>query len=48
MMDAVGAATLKLVRTQIGALTIGDLPIGKYRELSQEEVKALFRNQPRP
>jgi 23S rRNA pseudouridine2605 synthase len=42
MMEAIGTIALKLVRTRIGSLTIGDLPIGKYRELTPEEVSALF------
>jgi 16S rRNA U516 pseudouridylate synthase RsuA-like enzyme len=32
---------LKLVRTAIGPIRIGDLPIGKWRELT--ELKALRR-----
>ena len=42
MMEAIGTAALKLVRTRIGSLSIGDLPIGKYRVLTQEEVTELF------
>ena len=45
MIEAVGSKVLKLVRTQIGALRIGDLPIGKYRELTQVELDLLM---PRP
>jgi pseudouridine synthase len=45
MIEAIGSKVLKLVRTQIGALRIGDLPIGKYRELTQAELKLLM---PRP
>jgi 23S rRNA pseudouridine2605 synthase len=41
MIEAVGSKVLKLVRTRIGALSIGDLPIGKYRELTPAEVRAL-------
>jgi 23S rRNA pseudouridine2605 synthase len=41
MIDAVGSKVLKLVRTQIGGLPIGDLAIGKFRELKPAEVKQL-------
>jgi 23S rRNA pseudouridine2605 synthase len=41
MIEAVNSKVLKLVRTRIGALSIGDLPIGKYRELTPAEVRAL-------
>jgi pseudouridine synthase len=43
MLEAVGSKVLKLVRTAIGPLSIGDLAIGKWRELSPEEVKSLLR-----
>jgi 23S rRNA pseudouridine2605 synthase len=49
MIEAVGAKVLKLVRTQIGGLRIGDLPIGKYRELTPAEVRSLIApNSPAP
>jgi 23S rRNA pseudouridine2605 synthase len=44
MVEALGAKSvkvLKLVRTRIGPIGIGRLEIGKYRELSAEEVKML-------
>ena len=41
MMEAIGSKALKLVRTEIGGLRIGDLPIGTYRELLPAEVKVL-------
>ncbi len=41
MIEAIGSKVLKLVRTEIGGLRIGDLPIGTYRELSPAEVKVL-------
>lgn len=41
MLEATGSKVLKLVRTHIGGIGIGDLPIGKYRELSAAEVSAL-------
>ena len=43
MLEAVDSKVLKLVRTAIGPLRIGDLPIGKWRMLTAEEVKALAR-----
>jgi len=41
MIEAIGSKVLKLVRTGIGELCIGDLPIGKYRELTPAEIKML-------
>jgi pseudouridine synthase len=41
MIEAVGSKVLKLVRTAIGPIRIGDLPIGKWRELTADEVRAL-------
>jgi len=41
MIEAVGSKVRKLVRTAIGPIRIGDLPIGKWRLLTAEEVRAL-------
>jgi 23S rRNA pseudouridine2605 synthase len=41
MIEAVGSRVRKLVRTAIGPLIIGDLPIGTYRHLTASEVRAL-------
>jgi len=41
MIEAVGSKVLKLVRTAIGPVRIGGLPIGKWRLLAPEEVRAL-------
>jgi pseudouridine synthase len=41
MIEALGAVVLKLVRTRIGPVSIGDLPIGKWRELTARELTAL-------
>lgn len=41
MMEAVDSKVLKLVRTAIGPVRIGALEIGKYRELTTEEVRLL-------
>jgi 23S rRNA pseudouridine2605 synthase len=42
MVEAIGSQVLKLVRTGIGGLRIGELPIGKHRELTAAEVRMLF------
>ena len=41
MVEAAGSGVLKLVRTAIGPLRIGDLGIGRYRELTAAEVRGL-------
>jgi len=41
MVEAVGSKVLKLVRTAIGPVRIGDLEIGKYRRLTRREVEAV-------
>ena len=41
MIEAVGSKVLKLVRTAIGPIRIGELPIGKWRRLTAEEVREL-------
>jgi pseudouridine synthase len=41
MIEAAGSGVLKLVRTAIGPLRIGDLAIGKWRRLTEEEIGAL-------
>jgi len=41
MLEAVGGKVLKLVRTGIGPVRIGELPIGKWRLLTAEEIAAL-------
>ena len=41
MLEAVGSRVLKLVRTAIGPIRIADLPIGKWRYLTAEEIQAL-------
>jgi len=42
MIEAAGAKVLKLVRTAIGPLRIGDLQIGKWRKLTPGEVRELI------
>jgi pseudouridine synthase len=41
MVEALDAKVLKLVRVQLGSLRIGQLPIGKWRELTPDEVESL-------
>jgi 23S rRNA pseudouridine2605 synthase len=41
MIEAVDSKVVELVRTRIGALSIGDLGAGKWRELKPAEVEAL-------
>jgi pseudouridine synthase len=43
MLEAVGSKVLELVRIEIGGLRIGDLPIGRYRELTPAEVASLAK-----
>jgi 23S rRNA pseudouridine2605 synthase len=42
MVEAVGSKVLKLVRVAIGPIRIGDLPIGKWRHLTEAEVRGLM------
>lgn len=46
MAEAIGSRVLKLVRTRVGPLEIGELRIGKWRELSEAEVRALMPANP--
>jgi pseudouridine synthase len=41
MLEAVGSKALKLVRTAIGPLRLGELPIGTWRALTRDEVRRL-------
>ena len=41
MVEAVGSRVLKLVRTKIGPIEIGDLRIGQWRELTAKELGSL-------
>ncbi len=42
MVEALDAKVLKLVRVAIGPIRIGDLQIGKARELTQAELRSLM------
>lgn len=41
MIEALGATVLKLVRVKIGSISIGTLQIGKWRLLTDREVRTL-------
>lgn len=41
MVEALDSHVLKLVRVQIGTIAIGALPIGRWRQLTAEEVASL-------
>ena len=41
MVETLGAKVLKLVRTKFGKIEIGDLQIGKYRMLTDREIREL-------
>ena len=43
MTAAVGHPTLRLIRAAIGPIVLGDLPPGKWRTLTDEEMTALAR-----
>jgi 23S rRNA pseudouridine2605 synthase len=43
MMAAVGHPVSRLVRTEVGPITLGNLKPGKHRRLSQQEVGALYQ-----
>ncbi len=42
MCEAVGLRVPRLVRVAIGDLTLGSLPAGKWRDLTEEEVRYLY------
>ena len=48
MIEALDAKVLKLVRTAIGNVRIGDLPIGSTRPLTPEEIRGLSGAPRRP
>jgi pseudouridine synthase len=48
MCDAIGHAVLKLVRIRIGEFELGDIPSGKYRKLSSEDLQRLTSYRRRP
>ena len=48
MVEAIGSKVLKLVRTKIGPIPIGDLTIGKWRYLDPKEISRLAAPRIRP
>lgn len=44
MCEALGCKVLRLVRVRIMAISLGDLPQGKWRNLTAEEVAAVYRS----
>ncbi len=46
MLEAVDSKVLKLVRTAIGSVRIGDLAIGSYRPLSKQEIQHFVSGNP--
>jgi pseudouridine synthase len=48
MIEALGATVLKLVRVKIGSISIGVLQIGKWRLLTEREVRELRPEYPQP
>ena len=45
MFQAVGCQVTYLKRISIGSLTLGDLAPGEFRELTEEEVLMLSKNE---
>jgi 23S rRNA pseudouridine2605 synthase len=43
MIEALGGRVLKLVRTRIGNLALGSLPIGRYRRLDRRDLSELWK-----
>ena len=41
MCEAVGLSILRLTRTAIGRIALGDLPVGHYRTLTEDEISYL-------
>ncbi len=44
MMQAVGVKVMALKRIKIGSLPLGNLPTGKYRKLTKQELDLLLKN----
>jgi len=42
MFKAIGCPVQRLIRTAYGNLKLGDLPRGKYRKLTENDIKKLF------
>ena len=48
MLEALGLKVQKLVRTRIGSLTMGELPMSSTEELPKEAIEHLLTNPPTP
>jgi pseudouridine synthase len=48
MLEALGATVLKLVRVKIGSISIGTLQIGRWRLLTDQEVRTLRSEHAQP
>jgi 23S rRNA pseudouridine2605 synthase len=48
MFDLIGHSVVKLRRTKIGHIHDQNLPVGKYRYLSPEDVAPFFKPKPKP
>ena len=44
LCEAAGVTVTRLKRVQEGALLLGDLPVGKWRQLSEEEIALLLED----
>ena len=47
MCQAVGLGIRQLTRIRIGALELGDLPLGKWRHLTEDEIRYLYERSTR-
>ena len=45
MFETVGHHVISLKRTAVGGVFLGNLPLGKWRHLKEEEIKALIRHE---
>ena len=43
MCEAIAKKVLALHRTKIGEISVKDIPLGKWRNLTQEEIKTLIK-----
>jgi 23S rRNA pseudouridine2605 synthase len=43
LFQALGAVVLRLQRIRIGSIKLGQLPVGRWRVLTEEEVRSLMR-----
>ena len=43
LCEAAGITVTRLCRVQVGGLRLGELPVGKWRRLSEDEIEAIMR-----